>query len=73
MAELIAIRTFMRLKVLDAIPKSRSISLGDLAAATGVQDSLLGEYSLGILSSPPCRSSWAKADEKPPYSHLAHE
>jgi len=44
MAELIAIRTFMRLKVLDAIPKSGSIPLGDLAAATGVQDSLLGEY-----------------------------
>ncbi|KND88464.1 Sterigmatocystin 8-O-methyltransferase [Tolypocladium ophioglossoides CBS 100239] len=40
-AELIAIRTFMKLKVLDAIPREGSISLQDLSNATGVQDSLL--------------------------------
>ncbi|KAL2753098.1 hypothetical protein ACRALDRAFT_1083559 [Sodiomyces alcalophilus JCM 7366] len=40
-AELIAIRTFMRLKVLDAIPPVGSISLSDLAKNTGVQESLL--------------------------------
>ncbi|ROT36134.1 S-adenosyl-L-methionine-dependent methyltransferase [Sodiomyces alkalinus F11] len=40
-AELIAIRAFMRLKVLDAIPTTGSISLGDLSKATGVQESLL--------------------------------
>ncbi|KAK1757099.1 O-methyltransferase B [Echria macrotheca] len=41
MAELIAIRTFMRLGVLDAIPKTGAISLTDLAKATGAQESLL--------------------------------
>ncbi|KAM7219617.1 O-methyltransferase domain containing protein [Rhypophila decipiens] len=41
MAELVAIRTFIKLKVLDAIPKTGSISLEDLSKATGVQDSLL--------------------------------
>lgn len=41
-AELVAIRTFMKLKVLDAIPEEGSISLKDLSAATGVQASLLG-------------------------------
>ncbi|KAM0074320.1 hypothetical protein ACKRZS_013638 [Fusarium odoratissimum] len=40
-AELVAIRTFMKLKVLDAIPATGSISLQDLSQATGVQDSLL--------------------------------
>ncbi|KAJ4322376.1 hypothetical protein N0V84_004847 [Fusarium piperis] len=40
-AELVAIRTFMRLKVLDAIPTAGAISLKDLSHATGVQDSLL--------------------------------
>ncbi|KAF4948526.1 hypothetical protein FGADI_9590 [Fusarium gaditjirri] len=40
-AELIAIRTFMKLKVLDTIPATGSISLQDLSRATGVQDSLL--------------------------------
>ncbi|KAF4964685.1 hypothetical protein FSARC_7392 [Fusarium sarcochroum] len=40
-AELVAIRTFMKLKVLDAIPATGSISLQDLSKATGVQDSLL--------------------------------
>lgn len=32
----------MKLKVLDAIPLEGSISLQDLSAATGAQDSLLG-------------------------------
>ncbi|KAH8891973.1 S-adenosyl-L-methionine-dependent methyltransferase [Thozetella sp. PMI_491] len=41
MAEVIAIRTFMKLKVLDAIPKEGSISLEALSKATGAQDSLL--------------------------------
>ncbi|KAF4442844.1 hypothetical protein F53441_11634 [Fusarium austroafricanum] len=41
-AELIAVRTFMKLKVLDAIPATGSISLQDLSEATGIQDSLLG-------------------------------
>lgn len=45
MAELVAIRTFIKLKVLDAIPKTGSISLEDLSTATGVQDSLLGKCS----------------------------
>ncbi|RSL68366.1 hypothetical protein CEP54_002842 [Fusarium duplospermum] len=40
-AELVAIRAFMRLKVLDAIPASGSITLKDLSQATGMQDSLL--------------------------------
>ncbi|RKL45800.1 hypothetical protein BFJ72_g3345 [Fusarium proliferatum] len=40
-AELVAIRTFMKLKVLNAIPATGSISLQDLSQATGVQDSLL--------------------------------
>lgn len=35
----------MRLKVLDAIPASGSISLEDLSKAAGVQDSLLGAHS----------------------------
>lgn len=43
MAELIAIRSFMKLKVLDAIPEIASISLQALSKITGVQDSLLGE------------------------------
>jgi hypothetical protein len=34
----------MKLKVLDAIPASGSISLKDLSQATGVQDSLLGTF-----------------------------
>ncbi|KAK7421127.1 hypothetical protein QQZ08_010055 [Neonectria magnoliae] len=46
MAELIAVRTFMRLKVLGAIPATGSISLEDLSKATGVQDSLLGTYNI---------------------------
>ena len=44
MAELIAIRTFIKLKVFAAIPESGSISLAELSKATGVQESLLGEY-----------------------------
>jgi hypothetical protein len=49
MAEGIAIRTFMKLKVLDAIPATGSISLRDLAKATGVQESLLGPVHLLAL------------------------
>jgi hypothetical protein len=41
MAEL-AICTFIKLKVLDAIPRTGSISLEDLSKATGAQESLLG-------------------------------
>ncbi|KAK0736604.1 O-methyltransferase-domain-containing protein [Apiosordaria backusii] len=41
MAELIAIRTFIKLGVLDAIPETGSISLEDLSKATGAQESLL--------------------------------
>jgi hypothetical protein len=43
MAELIAIRTFIKLKVLEAIPTTGSISLANLAEKTGAQESLLGE------------------------------
>jgi hypothetical protein len=45
MAEGVAIRTFMKLRVLDAIPATGSISLHDLAKATGAQESLLGMLS----------------------------
>lgn len=45
MAELIAIRTFIKLKVLERIPETGAISLQDLAKATGVQDSLLGSIT----------------------------
>lgn len=44
MAELVAIRTFMKLKVLEAIPREGPISLEDLSKATGAQDSLLGRW-----------------------------
>ncbi|RMJ09789.1 hypothetical protein BHE90_013890 [Fusarium euwallaceae] len=50
-AELVAIRTFMRLKVLDAIPASGSISLKDLSQATGVQDSLLERMGRVLVAS----------------------
>ena len=46
MAEVVAIRTFMKLKVLEKIPLEDSISLRDLAKATGAQESLLGDYIL---------------------------
>jgi hypothetical protein len=42
MTELVAIRTFMKLKVFEAIPLTGSISLQNLSKATGAQDSLLG-------------------------------
>jgi hypothetical protein len=50
MAEGVAIRTFMKLKVLEAIPPTGSISLHNLAKATGAQESLLGtlEILIGI-------------------------
>jgi len=41
MFELMAIRTLLSLQVLEKIPEG-SISLRDLSAATGVQESLLG-------------------------------
>lgn len=41
-AELVAIRTFMKLGVLQAIPHEGSILLDELSEATGVQESLLG-------------------------------
>ncbi|KAK3391824.1 S-adenosyl-L-methionine-dependent methyltransferase [Sordaria brevicollis] len=41
MVEIIAAHTLMKLKVLEAIPETGSISLEDLAKVTGVQDSLL--------------------------------
>ncbi|UNI22032.1 hypothetical protein JDV02_007959 [Purpureocillium takamizusanense] len=41
MAELVAIRTFIKLKVFDAIPRQGAISLQGLSQATGVQESLL--------------------------------
>ncbi|KAF5552105.1 O-methyltransferase B [Fusarium mexicanum] len=50
-AELVAIRTFMKLKVLDAIPAAGSISLQDLSRATGVQDSLLERMGRVLVAS----------------------
>ncbi|KAF5533049.1 O-methyltransferase B [Fusarium phyllophilum] len=50
-AELVAIRTFMKLKVLDAIPAVGSISLQDLSQATGVQDSLLERMGRVLVAS----------------------
>jgi hypothetical protein len=41
MAELIAVRTFMKLKVLDVIPATGSISLQDISNATGAEESLI--------------------------------
>jgi hypothetical protein len=51
MAEVIAIRTFMKLKVLEAIPAIGSITLHDLAKATGAQESLLGALQILIYIS----------------------
>ncbi|KAH7158596.1 O-methyltransferase-domain-containing protein [Fusarium sp. MPI-SDFR-AT-0072] len=50
-AELVAVRTFMKLKVLDAIPATGSISLQDLSQATGVQDSLLERMGRVLVAS----------------------
>ncbi|KAG5797936.1 hypothetical protein H9Q69_003025 [Fusarium xylarioides] len=50
-AELVAIRTFMKLIVLDAIPATGSISLRDLSQATGVQDSLLERMGRVLVAS----------------------
>jgi hypothetical protein len=64
MAELIAIRTFMKLKALDSIPKTGSISLADLLKATGAQESILGKEPLfspqnaSILTSSPSQNAW---------------
>jgi hypothetical protein len=43
MAEAIAIRTFIKLKVLEAIPTTGSKSLQDISKATGAQESLIGK------------------------------
>ncbi|KAK3682769.1 S-adenosyl-L-methionine-dependent methyltransferase [Podospora appendiculata] len=51
MAELVAIRTFIKLKVLDAIPRTGSISLEDLSKATGAQDSLLERMGRVLVAS----------------------
>lgn len=51
MAELVSIRTLMKLKVLEAIPKEGSISLQNLAKSTGMQESLLGTSSVRGLHS----------------------
>jgi hypothetical protein len=48
MAEAVAIRTFMKLRVLEAIPATGSITLHDLAKATGAQESLLGTLEMSI-------------------------
>ncbi len=45
-AELVAIRTLIKLRVFDAIPRPGAISLRDLSRATGVQESLLGAWHL---------------------------
>lgn len=45
MAELVALRTFIKLKVFEAIPTTGSISLAELSKATGAQDSLLERMS----------------------------
>jgi hypothetical protein len=42
LAEALAIRTFMKLKALEAIPETGSVSLQDLSKATGAEESLLG-------------------------------
>ncbi|KAK3988728.1 S-adenosyl-L-methionine-dependent methyltransferase [Cladorrhinum sp. PSN332] len=57
MAELVAIRTFIKLKILNAIPKTGSISLQDLSDITGAQDSLIERMArilvqTGFLSQP---------------------
>ena len=44
MAELIAIRSLMKMRVLENIPPEGSISLRDLSRKTGAQDSLLGSF-----------------------------
>lgn len=44
MAEVIAIRTFIKLKVFQAIPLTGGISLPELAKETGAQESLLGMF-----------------------------
>ncbi|KAK4182902.1 S-adenosyl-L-methionine-dependent methyltransferase [Podospora australis] len=45
LAEALAIRTFMRLKIFDAIPETGGISIEDLSKATGAQESLLERIS----------------------------
>jgi hypothetical protein len=44
MAELIAIRSLMKMRVLENIPLESAISLQELSAKTGAQDSLLGSF-----------------------------
>jgi hypothetical protein len=44
MAELVAIRSLMKMRVLENIPLESSISLQELSKKTGAQDSLLGSF-----------------------------
>jgi hypothetical protein len=53
MAELIAIRTFIKLKVLEATPARGSISVQNLAKATGAQEPLLSSTDVYIESAKP--------------------
>ncbi|KAJ6444265.1 Sterigmatocystin 8-O-methyltransferase [Purpureocillium lavendulum] len=50
-AELVAIRTFIKLKVFDAIPLEGAISLPALSEATGAQESLLERMSRVLVAS----------------------
>ena len=49
MAELVAIRSLMKMRVLENIPAESSISLQELSEKTGAQDSLLGSFSPSSL------------------------
>lgn len=44
MAELVAIRSLMKMRVLENIPLESAISLQELSKKTGAQDSLLGSF-----------------------------
>jgi hypothetical protein len=44
MAELITVRSLMKMRVLENIPLESSISLQELSKKTGAQDSLLGLF-----------------------------
>ena len=58
MAEVVAIRTFIKLKVLEAIPETGSISLQELSGVTGAQASLLGMIKIGRSRKTILRSHW---------------
>jgi hypothetical protein len=48
----LAVRTLLHLKALEKIPDNGSISLQDLAKATGAQESLLGPTTPGLMNVP---------------------